>query len=183
MTAFVRLSPLAKHAGIVLCVALAGCAAVPRLEPTALERADLQLASGNYRAAMNLYDDFLRASSYHPEARRVVATRAALERLLKVEDAIPELERQARLREDEASQARAELAELRAEIQRVRQELGRLRYVDVQRVNLQNKLTLCGEALAETQYQVRAVRAETTRVRENLERLKLMELDLEQRLR
>ncbi len=176
-------------ATIVLSAALAGCAVAPYFgspmleEPSMLDRADEQLASGNYRGAITLYDDFLRTASHDRAARRVVATRTALAHLLRVEAAVRDLGQQSEQRDDELSAAQYELTALRADIRRARQELGRLRLVDAQRDRLQAKLSVCEEVLARAQYQVKAVRAETSRVKENLERLKLIDLELEQRFR
>jgi hypothetical protein len=176
-------------ATIVLGAALAGCAAVPQfgsptpVGPSLLERADQQLASGDYRGAIGLYDEFLRAASHDREARRVVATRTALAHLLRLEAVVQDLRQQSQQRDQELGAAQNELAALRGEIQRARQELGRLRLVDAHRERLESKVALCEEALLRLQYQVRAVRAETSRVRENLERLKLIDLELEQRVR
>ncbi len=174
---------------VVLSVTLQGCAAMPHfgsptvVGPSVLAHADQQLASGDYRGAISLYDDFLRAASHDREAKRVVATRTALAHLLRVEAVVEDLQQESQRRDDELAEAQQAVAALGAEIQRARQELGRLRLVDARRERLASKVTLCEEALARLQYQVRAVRAETSRVKDDLERLKLMDLELEQRVR
>lgn len=176
-------------AAIVLSVTFPGCAAAPRsgstsqMGPSVLERADQQLASGDYRGAISLYDDFLRVASHDREAKRVVATKTALAHLLRVEAVFEDLQQESQQRDDELAEAQKAVAALGAEIQRARQEVGRLRLVDARRERLASKVTVCEEALVRLQYQVRAVRAETSRVKDDLERLKLMDLELEQRIR
>jgi hypothetical protein len=99
--------------GALLVLALlSGCAR------KVLTRGDGQLVAGNYRGAIAMYDQFLRANPEDPSAERVRATRKLLARYLQVEE--------------EAARARLELNELRAEVARLKAALEKLKAIDVQ---------------------------------------------------
>jgi len=110
---------------------LSGCVKLltPGL-PELVARADAQLQSGNYRAAIALYDEFLQASPADPAALRVRATQSLLEALLQSEATVQRLQQESALREEELSRARRELLELRAEAKRVNVSLERLKALD-----------------------------------------------------
>ena len=110
---------------------LSGCAALlTRGQPELLARADEQLQSGNYGAAIALYDEFLQANPADPAAPRARATQSVLERLLQSEAAVQRLQQESALREEELSRARRELLALRAEAMRVKADLERLKALD-----------------------------------------------------
>ena len=110
---------------------LSGCVKLltPGL-PELVARADAQLQSGNYRAAIALYDEFLQASPADPAALRVRATQSLLEALLQSEATVQRLQQESALREEELTRARRELLELRAEAKRVNVSLERLKALD-----------------------------------------------------
>lgn len=65
---------------LVLALLLSGCAMFsPPSATRLLERADEQLVAGQYRRALSLYDDFLKAHPRDPAAPRARATRNVLE--------------------------------------------------------------------------------------------------------
>src|SRR5204862_208286 len=73
---------------------LSGCVKLLTPAPPELvARADAQLQSGNYRAAIALYDEFLQASPADPAALRVRATQSLLEALLQSETAVQAVQR------------------------------------------------------------------------------------------
>ncbi|HEV8308564.1 MAG TPA: hypothetical protein VGW35_12955 [Methylomirabilota bacterium] len=100
-----------------------GCAAAsgpPASSPAAsalLARADDQLVAGQYRGAVSLYDELLRAHVADPATARARATRAVLDRLLLAQGEIERLHR--------------ELASRQVEIDRLRADLDRLRSIDL----------------------------------------------------
>ena len=101
--------------GVLLVVPLvfvAGCAR------ELVTRGDDQLVAGNYRAALAMYDQFLRSNPQDAVSDRVRATRALLARYLQTEE--------------EAARARPELTDLRAEVTRLRAALEKLKAIDVQ---------------------------------------------------
>ena len=101
--------------GVLLVVPLvfvAGCAR------ELVTRGDDQLVAGNYRAALAMYDQFLRSNAQDAVSDRVRATRALLARYLQTEE--------------EAARARPELTDLRAEVTRLRAALEKLKAIDVQ---------------------------------------------------
>ena len=110
---------------------LSGCVKLltPGL-PELVARADAQLQSGNYRAAIALYDEFLQASPADPAALRVRATQSLLEVLLQSEATVQRLQQESALREEELTRARRELLELRAEAKRVKVSLEWLKALD-----------------------------------------------------
>ncbi len=110
---------------------LSGCAALlTPAQPELLARADEQLQSGNYRATIALYDEFLQANPADLAAPRVRALRSVLEGLLQSEAAVQRLQQESALREEELSRARRELLELRAEATRIKGDLERLKALD-----------------------------------------------------
>ena len=110
---------------------LSGCVKLLTPAPPELvARADAQLQSGNYRAAIALYDEFLQASPADPAALRVRATQSLLEVLLQSEATVQRLQQESALREEELTRARRELLELRAEAKRVNVSLERLKALD-----------------------------------------------------
>ena len=101
--------------GVLLVLPLAfvsGCAR------ELVTRGDDQLVAGNYRAALAMYDQFLRSNAQDAVSDRVRATRALLARYLQTEE--------------EAARARPELTDLRAEVTRLRAALEKLKAIDVQ---------------------------------------------------
>ena len=98
--------------------------------PELVARADAHLQSGNYRAAIALYDEFLQASPADPAALRVRATQSLLEALLQSEATVQRLQQESALREEELTRARRELLELRAEAKRVKVSLEWLKALD-----------------------------------------------------
>ena len=110
---------------------LSGCVKLLTPAPPELvARADAQLQSGNYRAAIALYDEFLQASPADPAALRVRATQSLLEALLQSEATVQRLQQESALREEELTRARRELLELRAEAKRVKVSLEWLKALD-----------------------------------------------------
>ena len=110
---------------------LSGCAApLTPGQPELLARADEQLQSGNYPAAIALYDELLQANPADLAAPRVRAMRSVLEGLLQSEAEVQRLQQESALREEELSRARRELLELRAEATRVKGDLERLKALD-----------------------------------------------------
>lgn len=108
-----------------------GCVKLLTAGPLELvARADAQLQSGNYRAAIALYDEFLQASPADPAALRVRATQSLLEALLRSEAAVQRLQQESALREEELARARREVLELRAEAMRVKSSLEWLKALD-----------------------------------------------------
>src|SRR5438105_4502768 len=101
--------------GVLLVVPLvfvSGCAR------ELVTRGDDQLVAGNYRAALAMYDQFLRSNPQAAVADRVRATRALLARYLQAEE--------------EAARARPELTALRNEVTRLRAAPEKLKAIDVQ---------------------------------------------------
>lgn len=94
---------------------VSGCAGV--FSPGPLARADDRLAAADYRGAVALYDEFLKANPSDPATSRARATRAVLERLL--------------LSQGEIERLRRELAAQQAETSRLRTDLERLRSIDL----------------------------------------------------
>lgn len=113
---------------------LAGCATAPVNLPTSplLARGDARLASGDYRAAIALYDEFLRREPTDPAAARVRATRLALARLLESAAALDQLRAEAVQRAGELARARRELEAAQAETTRLRADLERIKALDLQ---------------------------------------------------
>lgn len=90
---------------LVLGLLLSGCAVFSPQSAKLLDRADEQMVTGEYRRALGLYDEFLKAYPTDPAAPRARATRNVLDRLL-------------------SSQA---------EIERLKADLERLRSIDLPR--------------------------------------------------
>ncbi len=90
---------------LVLGLLVSGCAMFSPQSSRLLARADEQLVVGQYRRALGLYDEFLKAYPTDPAAPRARATRNVLDRLL-------------------SSQA---------EIERLKVDLERLRSIDLPR--------------------------------------------------
>lgn len=113
---------------------LAGCATAPVKLPTSplLARGDARLGSGDYRAAIAFYDEFLRREPDDPAAARVRATRLALARLLESEAALEQLRDEGAQRAGEQARARRELEAARAETTRLRADLERIKALDLQ---------------------------------------------------
>jgi hypothetical protein len=103
----------------------------PPLPPLLLTAADEQMISGNYRAALRLYEEFVFQFPDHVEVPRAQAVRATLDRLFAVETAALRLERDLAEREDELGRLKRELVTSRLEIARLRADLERLKLIDL----------------------------------------------------
>jgi hypothetical protein len=117
-------------AGLVLALVLAaGCAAMTGRGGSAelLSRADGRLAAAEYRGAIALYDEFLRANPDAADTPRARATRAAVERLILAQAETERLRREVGVRD-------AEVDRLRAEVERLRGDLQRLRTIDLRQL-------------------------------------------------
>jgi hypothetical protein len=105
---------------------LAGCAGASGSSPAPgssvpaarlLQRADDQLATAQYRGAIALYDEFLKAYPADPAAPRARASRVVVDRLL--------------LSQGEVERLRREVDTRQAEIDRLKADLERLRRIDL----------------------------------------------------
>lgn len=156
--------------GIVL---LAGCVTSPAGQGGAtppagvLARADAELGVANYRGALELYDEFLRAHPDDAASPRARGTRAALDHLVASRVEIGRLREALLAKENEVARARHELAARtraadpgrEADAARPRDELVRLR-----------------RDLADRQAEIDRLRAEVGRLRADLERLRSIDL-------
>jgi hypothetical protein len=112
---------------------LAGCGGVPASAPAPgpsaaaaqaaassarlLQRADDQMTAAQYRGAIALYDEFLKAYPTHSATPRARASRAVVDRLL--------------LSQGEIERLRREVDTRQAEIDRLKADLERLRRIDL----------------------------------------------------
>ncbi len=135
---------------VIAALTLAGCAAVtssspvptaapppvlaaPTVPPSArlLQRADEQMMAAQYRSALALYDEFLKAHLDDPATPRVRASRAVVERLLLSQGEIERLRREVDTRQAEIERYRREVDTRQAEIGRLKADLERLRRIDL----------------------------------------------------
>ncbi len=145
-------------------------------EATRLTPGDAQLVAGNYRAAIDQYDSFLRANPASPDASRMRATRAILGRLARDEAIRQELERAITIRDTELERAWNELAALQHRVAWQDGEIERLRLSSFQ-------IWRAHEIREDELQRVMAALAEAKRAKKDLELLKSLDLQLEQRVR
>jgi hypothetical protein len=121
-------APVAAPAPVPVATPATAPVAAPVAAPTPstglLARADDRLMSAQYRGALVLYDEFLKAYPDDPAIPRVRAARAVIERLLIVQTENERLRRELDVRQ-------ADLAARQAEIDRLRADLERLRRIDL----------------------------------------------------
>jgi hypothetical protein len=164
---------------IPLALGLTACAApLPPPQPRMLAPSDEQLA-GNYRAALDDYDAFLRANPDDPAADWVRATHVLLDRLLRSADAIERLQRELGARNDEVTQARKDLTALRRELTVQTEDLERLRRLKLRVEDLRKAHE--DELLHAVNLLVAAL-AEASQSKRGLERLKRLDIRLEERV-
>ncbi len=145
-------------------------------EPALLNPGDAFLVAGNYQAAIEQYDRFLRANPASPDASRVRATRAILDRLSREDAVRRELERTIAMRDVELERAWNELAALQYRVTWQESELERLRLSSFQ-------IWRAHEIREHELHRVTAALAEAKRAKKDLELLKSLDLQLEQRVR
>ncbi len=104
-------------AALAASLLLVGCAALSSTAPppsaAALKRADDQMAAAQYRRALALYDEYLKANPNDPAAPRARATRALVERLLASQAEVERLRRDVDTRQAEIDRLKADLERLR----------------------------------------------------------------------
>ncbi|MBI4011256.1 MAG: hypothetical protein HY359_03020 [Candidatus Rokubacteria bacterium] len=122
-------------ATVAVSLLLAGCAMLApgssTQSATTLKRADDQMAAAQYRSALALYDEFLKASPNDPEAARARATRTVVERLLASQTEVERLRREVSSRQAEVDRLRRDADSRQAEIDRLKADLERLRRIDL----------------------------------------------------
>jgi hypothetical protein len=110
-----------RAAIVAAALALTGCAGMPfgsSDQPAALlRRADDQVTAAQYKSALALYDEFLKANPNDPATPRARVSRTAAERLLASQAEIDRLRREVDTRQ--------------AEIDRLKGDLERLRRIDL----------------------------------------------------
>ena len=95
-------------------VLLAGCAAMPNV---LLDRADRQIANGDYMAAVRTYDELLARYPDDPAAPRALAARDILGSLLAARDDISRLQKELTAREAELGRIKQDLETLRGDLE------------------------------------------------------------------
>ena len=138
----------------VAVLVMACTTAPPQPADTLLLEADAKLIAQDYHAALAAYAEFVTATPAHPQAARVRAMQAALERMISFEYELSLAQRTGELARREASERQAETGRLRSETERLRPETERLR--------------------SETE----RLRSEITKLRADLERLRNIDLQL-----
>ncbi len=104
------------------------CTTVPPQPGDALLlEADAKLIAHDYNGALAAYAEFVTATPAHPQAARVRALQAALERMISFEYELSLAQRTGELARREASERQAETERLRSETERLRSESERLR--------------------------------------------------------
>jgi hypothetical protein len=109
-------------------------APAPAADRNSLDQADAKLAAADYGGAQALYAEFVNANPADPQAVRVRAIQAALDRLLSAQTELERVKRSQevpRLRRDLADR-QAEVERLKAENTRLRADLERLRNIDLE---------------------------------------------------
>jgi predicted RNase H-like nuclease (RuvC/YqgF family) len=89
------------------------------------------MAAAQYRSALALYDEFLKASPNDPEAARARATRTVVERLLASQTEVERLRREVSSRQVEVERLRRETDSRQTEIDLLKADLERLRRIDL----------------------------------------------------
>jgi hypothetical protein len=92
----------------------AGCAAVPN---ELLDRADRQIALGDYASAIRTYDEVLARYPDDPAAPRALAARDILGSLLAARDDISRLRKELTAREAELGRIKQDLDSLRGDLE------------------------------------------------------------------
>jgi hypothetical protein len=103
-----------RRALLAAALVLAGCAAVPT---ELLDRADRQVAHGDYVSAMRTYDEVLARYPDDPAAPRALAARDILGSLLAARDDISRLRKELTAREAELGRIKQDLESLRGDLE------------------------------------------------------------------
>ena len=131
-----------------LALLVTACTTAPPAEPAAavLAEADAKLIAQQYQDALAAYAGFVAAAPEHPQAARVRATQAVLERMIAFESEQARTQRTTELTRRESSERQAESERLRSETERLRSEvtklradLERLRTIDLQLIRPETK--------------------------------------------
>ena len=173
----------------ILCVGLTACAAPLRPPPPTAaappklsDRGDEQLIAGNYLAAIDYYNEFLRANPGDPAAPRVRVTQQILGRLLQAESRIPELQRDVAAGRRDLQAARDEAARIQGELTAREHEVERLRASARHMEHVQRVQQLREDDLLQALNRLIATLAEAKRLKKDLETLKTIDIKLERRL-
>jgi TolA-binding protein len=131
-----RALALASALCLTGCAGVLGSSEAPRSSATAaqvrlLQRADDQMAAAQYRGAIALYDEFLKAYPADQAAPRARASRAVVDRLLLSQGEIERFRREIDSRQGEIERLRREVDTRQAEIDRLKADLERLRRIDL----------------------------------------------------
>lgn len=112
-----------RHRWLLVASALllAGCALMPN---TLLDRADRQIARGDYASAVRTYDELLARYPDDPAAPRALAARDILGSLLAARDDISRLRKELTVRE-------AELGRIKQDLESLREDLENLKRIDL----------------------------------------------------
>lgn len=104
---------------VLLAVPLlwAGCAAIPT---ALLDRADRQIARGDYVSAVRTYDELLARYPDDPAAPRALASRDILGSLLAARDDISRLRKELTAREAELGRIKQDLESLRGDLENLK---------------------------------------------------------------
>jgi len=103
-----------SRALLAVAVLWAGCAAIPN---ALLDRADRQIAHGDYASAMRTYDELLARYPDDPAAPRALAARDILGSLLAARDDISRLRKELSAREAELGRIKQDLESLRGDLE------------------------------------------------------------------
>jgi hypothetical protein len=95
----------------------AGCAAMPNV---LLDRADRQIAHGDYVSAVRTYDELLASYPDDPVAARALAARDILGSLLAARDDISRLRKELTAREAELGRIKQDLESLRGDLENLK---------------------------------------------------------------
>lgn len=106
-----------RPCGILLTFLLAGCATMPT---ALLDRADRQIAHGDYVAAVRTYDELLARYPDDPVAPRALAARDILGSLLAARDDINRLRKELTAREAELGRIKQDLDSLRGDLENLK---------------------------------------------------------------
>jgi chromosome segregation ATPase len=97
--------------------------------PLLLDRADRLIGRGDYRAAVQAYDDFL--AKYPDLAGRVQARRDTVANLVAARSDLARLRDELTARESELGRLRQEMQRLQAETERLRTDIEELKRIDL----------------------------------------------------